>query len=198
MLEHMSHSKQRLLVGSISAVVLFLCIWLSAFPYFRPFFALILSGVVAGALFEYYKIAKTKDYAPLDTIGIISGMAYVLAVFLSTQSKSMEVLPDITLVLSGLAIFTNYFVRGPNPFVNTAITFFGIAYLAMSLATLLNITYFFPTNAVQDGRWWLVFLIVVTKMTDTGAYFIGRTLGKHQLAPYISPKKHGKDPLADF
>ena len=198
MLEKMSHSKQRLFVGGIATIILFLFIGLSSYPYFRPFFALTLSGVVGGAIYEYYKIARNKGFLPLDTIGIICGIAYVLAVFLSTQSKAMEVLPSIALVLTGLVVFTNYFVRGENLFVNTAITFFAIAYLALPLACLLNITYFFPAESTQDGRWWLVFLIVVTKMTDTGAYFIGKSFGKHQLAPYISPKKTWEGAIGGF
>jgi phosphatidate cytidylyltransferase len=40
-----------------------------------------------------------------------------------------------------------------------------------------------------DGRWWLVYLLVVTKITDIGAYFIGRLWGKRRLAPVLSPKK---------
>ena len=198
MLDQMSHFKQRLLVGGIATVILFICIWLSPYPYFRPFFTLILSFIIGGAVFEYYKIAKAKGFLPLDTIGIICSVAYVFAVFLSTQSKAMQFLPEIILVLSGLFIFTNYFVQGPSPFANSAITFFAIAYLAIPLACLLNITYFFSSESTQDGRWWLVFLIMVTKMTDTGAFFTGKLFGKHKLAPYISPGKTWEGAIGGF
>lgn len=40
-----------------------------------------------------------------------------------------------------------------------------------------------------DGREWLVVLFVVTFATDTGAYAVGRLLGRHLLAPSISPQK---------
>ena len=198
MLDRLSHFKQRLLVGSIATVILLTFIWLSPYPYFRPFFALILSFIVGGAVYEYYKIAKAKGFQPLDTIGIICSVAYVFAVFLSTQSKAMLFLPEMMLVLTGLVIFTNYFVTGPSPFANTAITFFAIAYLAMPLACILNITYFFPADSALDGRWWLVFLIMVTKMTDTGAFFIGRKFGKHKLVPYISPGKTWEGAIGGF
>jgi phosphatidate cytidylyltransferase len=198
MLDQMSHFKQRLLVGGIATIILFICIWLSPYPYFRPFFTLILSFIVGGAVFEYYKIAKGKGFLPLDTIGIICSMAYVFAVFLSTQSKAMEFLPEMMLVTTGLLIFTNYFVKGPSPFVNSAITFFGFAYLALPLACLLNITYFFPADSTQDGRWWLIFLIMVTKMTDTGAYFAGKRFGSHKLAPYMSPGKTWEGAIGGF
>lgn len=198
MLENMSHSKQRLIVGTLAAIFLFICIWLSAFPYFRPFFTLILSAVVGGAVFEYYKIAKGKGFLPLETIGITCSVLYVVAVFLSTQSKALNFMPEMILVLTGLIIFTNYLVKDQNPLANAAITFFGLVYLAMPLACLLNITYFFPANSVQDGRWWVVFLLVATKMTDTGAYFIGKSFGHHKLAPYISPGKTWEGAIGGF
>ncbi|MDE5978378.1 MAG: phosphatidate cytidylyltransferase [Turicibacter sp.] len=34
-----------------------------------------------------------------------------------------------------------------------------------------------------------LFMVLVVAVTDSGAYFVGRTLGKHKLAPHISPKK---------
>lgn len=39
------------------------------------------------------------------------------------------------------------------------------------------------------GAWTLLFSILVIKMTDTGAYFTGLLIGRHPLAPLISPKK---------
>lgn len=198
MLEEFSHSKQRLIVGGIATFILFICIFLSSYPYFRPFFTLILSFIVGGAVFEYYKIAKGKGFIPLDTIGIICSFAYIFAVFLSTQVQALNFLPEMILLLTGLVIFTNYIVKGPNPLANSAITFFAIAYLAIPLGTLLNITYFFPEGSIQDGRWWLIFLVVVTKMTDTGAYFIGKQFGKNKLAPYISPGKTWEGAVGGF
>lgn len=198
MLNTMSHLQQRLLVGSFVTLIFVIFIALSPYPYFRPFFALILSLIVGGAVFEYYKIAKAKGFLPLDTIGIIGAFSYVFAVFLSTQSNGMSFVPSLILILIGLSIFTNYFVTGPNPFGNIAVTFFPLAYLAMPLACILNITYFFPSGSIQDGRWWLIFLLMVTKMTDTGAYFIGKLFGKHRLAPYISPGKTWEGAFGGF
>lgn len=43
--------------------------------------------------------------------------------------------------------------------------------------------------ALDDGRSWLLLAIVGTFAVDTGAYFTGRAIGQHKLAPKISPKK---------
>lgn len=43
---------------------------------------------------------------------------------------------------------------------------------------------------VRNIGWWLVVLVLVIGwMSDTGAYFVGVLLGKHKMAPKISPKK---------
>ena len=39
------------------------------------------------------------------------------------------------------------------------------------------------------GNLWVLGLLIVTVSTDTGAYVTGLLLGKHKMAPRISPKK---------
>jgi phosphatidate cytidylyltransferase len=41
----------------------------------------------------------------------------------------------------------------------------------------------------EYGPWLLLFALVITWAGDTGAYFAGRSFGKHALAPHLSPKK---------
>jgi phosphatidate cytidylyltransferase len=61
--------------------------------------------------------------------------------------------------------------------------------LTLPISCALRINYFFPTHALEDGRLWLAYVLLVTKMTDIGAYFCGKIFGKNKLAPSISPKK---------
>jgi phosphatidate cytidylyltransferase len=42
---------------------------------------------------------------------------------------------------------------------------------------------------LPDGEWWLLTVLFATFSVDSGAYFVGRPLGKHKMAPKISPKK---------
>ncbi|MDZ8275839.1 phosphatidate cytidylyltransferase [Microbacterium aquimaris] len=42
----------------------------------------------------------------------------------------------------------------------------------------------------QDGgEWWIITFILIAVVADTGAYVSGLTLGRHPMAPKISPKK---------
>ena len=40
-----------------------------------------------------------------------------------------------------------------------------------------------------QGLYWIFFLLVVNSAGDIGAYYVGRGLGRHKLAPLISPQK---------
>ena len=57
------------------------------------------------------------------------------------------------------------------------------------MAWLLNFiqkVFFFPK---VDGRFYLLYFIVVTKFSDTGAYIVGSLIGRHKLIPRLSPGK---------
>lgn len=70
--------------------------------------------------------------------------------------------------------------------VNVALAVFAVAYVAV-LMTFLN-----ALRLYHDNGWGMaavVSVIFVTKMSDTGAYTFGRLLGRHKMAPVLSPKK---------
>lgn len=50
----------------------------------------------------------------------------------------------------------------------------------------------------NQGPWLLFFALVITWAGDTAAYFVGRAMGKHSLAPHLSPKKTWEGTLASF
>lgn len=41
----------------------------------------------------------------------------------------------------------------------------------------------------QGGIWLLLFIVLITKVSDIGAYFVGTWFGRHKLAPTVSPAK---------
>jgi phosphatidate cytidylyltransferase len=183
-LKMMSNLQQRLIVGSFSTFIMLLAIYLSYETYFRPFFVLIMAGVVGMALWEFYAIALNKGLHPLRHISIFCSTVYLIAIFLSTQSPAFALLPRLALLGSLILVFARFFMRGDSPFINIAITFFGMIYLTFPLAYIININYGF-----SDGRLWLIYLLIVTKMTDIGAYIAGKNFGKRKITPYISPSK---------
>ena len=64
---------------------------------------------------------------------------------------------------------------------------------ALALAGFLYVAllgqYFVALRWLDDGREWVYLAAFTTFATDTGAYAVGRLLGRHKLAPRISPAK---------
>lgn len=188
-INEMSNLQQRLLISGVGLIALLIVIYFSHVPLFAPFFALLTAGVICLALSEYYNIAKSKRCQPLVKIGLIGTVAYAFAIFLRTQVPQADVVPQIVLGMTLIAAFLYYFIKGSDPFVNLAITLFGFLYLTMTLSCIIDINYFRLDPFVKDGRWCFLYLLLVTKITDTTAFFVGKKLGQRKLSPYISPKK---------
>ena len=53
----------------------------------------------------------------------------------------------------------------------------------------LFLPFFILLRSGPQGRTWIFFLLAVNYAGDTAAYYAGRTLGRHKLAPAVSPKK---------
>jgi len=62
---------------------------------------------------------------------------------------------------------------------------FGPVYLGGALATLMMLR----RDARTDGPGFIVLALMLSWLSDTGAYFAGRFLGKHKLYEAVSPKK---------
>jgi phosphatidate cytidylyltransferase len=63
---------------------------------------------------------------------------------------------------------------------------FTICYLGLPLALLMQLRIWSPDRL---GLVAVVATILVVKAADTGAYFVGRAVGRHRLAPRLSPGK---------
>jgi phosphatidate cytidylyltransferase len=59
--------------------------------------------------------------------------------------------------------------------------------VALLLNVLQLIRYFGGDDG--SGHWWLLYFIVISKMSDTGAYCVGSLIGKNKMVPRISPGK---------
>lgn len=63
-----------------------------------------------------------------------------------------------------------------------AVTFLSTLYIGL-------ITYLFLISTLENGRLWLILLLVCTWANDTVAYLVGHKWGRHRMSPAVSPGK---------
>jgi phosphatidate cytidylyltransferase len=66
-------------------------------------------------------------------------------------------------------------------------TLFGLMYVPWLLNFIQKINFFFYPGL--DGRYYLLYFVLVTKFSDSGAYAVGSLIGRHKMIPRISPGK---------
>ncbi len=152
------------------------------------------AAIAAIATWEYAQLAIAKELYPAVPFMVAIASCEVVAFYISIHSPAWSQLPIAVLVLGTIGFFVLRFRDTSHSLIHVAVEFFGVCYITIPLCFMLGILY----PPVQDGRWWLGYLIIVTKMTDVGAYFVGRLWGKHKLAPILSPKKTVEGAIAGF
>jgi phosphatidate cytidylyltransferase len=74
----------------------------------------------------------------------------------------------------------------------------GISSSALLLVAL-PLTYTIRLQGIgRDGAKLLMFVLVITWVGDSAAYFVGRAIGKHPLSPVLSPKKSWEGTIASI
>ncbi len=175
---------KRVLVSLVLVSLVFLLIYYSQNPIMKVIITAVFALITATALWEYANLSFAKEINVSKKTMIVFGVLQIIAIYFTSM-------PLVLLIAAGVALFLVHFKRPADALSNVATAFFGICYIAVPLSFMLDILY-------TDGRWWLVYLILVTKITDIGAYFIGRLWGKHRLAPVLSPKKTIEGAVAGF
>ena len=169
--------------------------------------AALLAIVSALGAWELFRLARAGGLTPMDDAGIaIAGLLPLLvhARFLRIYDPESALGPLSlgALVLLGL-MAAAIWARGVNgkPLGAVASTAFGIAYTGGMLSFGYAIRYhdyaFAPANlalgartvTVPSGGLLLLLPMFITWASDTGAYAVGKAIGRHKLAPAVSPGK---------
>lgn len=183
----------------VSAIAISIVGFLVAFAY-HPWANVLLImtiGILTGVgVWEYAQMARSKGINPSTNLMIGVAVLEVLAFYISLAYPHWSKLALMIIVLGFISFFLVRFRKPENALLNVAVEFFGVCYLAIPFSFILAILY--PRPELADGRWWLVYLIAVTKITDVGGYFVGKLFGKHPLAPHLSPKKTVEGAIGGF
>ncbi len=158
-------------------------------------FLLIMIFLATTGLTEFYGLVDKRDLVCFKGWGILGGVLLMAGTFfnltgqLGTYGTPSRVNDFETsfLILFVLGLCLRQFFSRSNTAGLLAIstTLFGLMYVPWLLNFIQKIN-FFP--GVQ-GHYFLLYFVLITKFSDTGAYSVGSLLGRHKMIPRISPGK---------
>ena len=163
-------------------------------PWLEPLFIVLAAGAMLFGLNEFYVLARKKDMKPDVAAGFLGGAALFTIFCFATPPTPTQARLDVQMiVLVLLALTVGALVaatlRGA-PFdkmiASSGATILGVLYVVFLGGHLVALRVGFeePLSAHL-----LSFFFLVLMGSDTGAYYVGKAIGKHKLAPTISPGK---------
>jgi phosphatidate cytidylyltransferase len=158
-------------------------------------FLLIIVFLALAGLAEFYGLAEKRGLACFKWCGLLGGALLMVGTFLEligkigTQGSPARVNDFETgfIILFVLGLCVRQLVSKSTATGITAIatTLLGLMYVPWLLNFIQKIN-FFPD---VEGKYFLLYFILVTKFSDMGAYAVGSLIGRHKMIPRISPGK---------
>jgi len=143
-------------------------------------------------LWEFYGLLKAGGIPHFKWIGIIGGVSLLVATWWAHQADTpAAILNDVEAMIL-FAIAAAVFIRQmfmptmENSLQSMAVTLLGVVYVAWLINFVNKLLLVF---GFQEGRLLIFYLVLVVKLTDVGAFFIGCRLGGKKFFPRISPAK---------
>jgi phosphatidate cytidylyltransferase len=159
-------------------------------------FLLIMVVLAAAGLAEFYGLAAMRQLVCFKGWGILGGVLLMVGTFLNLTGKigtsgSPARVNDfetsfLILFVLGLCLCQFFSRTNTAGILAISVTLFGLMYVPWLLNFIQKI-YFFPKGV--EGQYYLLYFILITKFSDSGAYAVGSLIGKHKMIPRISPGK---------
>lgn len=174
----------RVLTAIIFLPILFSALWLGAPIWFAAMAGL---AILLG-LYEYCSLTKSG--------GQVQMMIAAVAILAAFYFHRHELIPAILAALVIVELIVQFWQFHTNPhsenfeqvLPTAAVRTFGVMYVALLGGYIVAIQVIESPIPKLPAKLLTLFFIVVFG-GDTGAYYTGRTLGKHKLSPRISPGK---------
>jgi len=158
-------------------------------------FFLIATFFSTAGLVEFYDMARHRGLPCYKGWGVVGGLLLTIGTFLylaglTTPSATAIQANDFEtpfLILFVLGLCARQFLNHDNSqaMAGMAVTLFGLMYVPW-LFNFVQKIQFYPG---VEGRYYVLYFILVTKFSDLGAYVTGSLIGKHKMIPRVSPGK---------
>ncbi len=171
--------RKRFITALWGIPLLILAIWFSKPEYSFPWFTVFTAIWGLLACLEFYRITGVSKVLPLTCFGLLWTLLFILRPHFSYEF-SVPLLLTSAVILSLILLVLSPQREGA--FTNWVWLIAGILYVGWLLSYLVALR-------LEGGRGWVFLALFATFGSDTAAFFIGRAIGRHKLAPRISPGK---------
>lgn len=146
------------------------------------YFAIMMAVFLMIATYEYIGIVRIGGYLPADFA--LYGAVLTLGLGRTFLPELDPMLFLVVFVLwAGISHLIHYERGRDQAVTDMAFSFTGMLYLGVLGS------HFMAIRSLPGGEWWLLVVLTSVWAADTGAYAIGKWIGKDRLAPKLSPKK---------
>ncbi|MBF0779582.1 MULTISPECIES: phosphatidate cytidylyltransferase [unclassified Granulicatella] len=165
---------QRILTAVAALVLLVPLVWFGGIS-----FEIAIVGLVILAFLEIMQMANIRLKSPETIIGVVATVGLALPERYYTYFRISPLL--LLSLCSFLLLIITVFSENKFSFERVGVVTLGALYVGLGGHYVLSIR--------QFGFLEMLFTLMITWVTDSGAYFVGRACGKRKLAPHISPNK---------
>jgi phosphatidate cytidylyltransferase len=192
-----SSSMSRFFRRLVSAIAMWAIALFVIFSGNETIFLLLIGSLGMAGLWEYFQMIEHSGMRCFKAFGMACGAASFIGGFLTLRTNSQTAAYDFemfVLLVFLFGVFARQMFRPTAkyaPLETMAYTLFGLLYVAWLFNFMTKIVYVIPRtpNGATVGQYYVLYLVVVTKFADMGAYLVGSRIGRHQMIPHISPAK---------
>jgi phosphatidate cytidylyltransferase len=158
-------------------------------------FLLIMVFLVTTGSAEFYGLVEKRELVCFKRWGILGGALLIIGTFLNltgligtsgTPSRVNDFETSfLILFVLGLCLLQFFSRSNTAGILAISTTLFGLMYVPWLLNFIQKINFFPRVN----GHFYLLYFVLITKCSDSGAYLVGSLIGKHKMIPRISPGK---------
>ena len=173
----------RVITAAFALPVIFAIIWFGG-----PLVSIAVAAIAVVGVLEFYTLLSMRWRSPATLIGLgltalfLIGAAFFLigAAFFAQVVLPVLAAATVVLCLGVLYLKQRQQLKFVGPVMWGGLGAFLIAW---------PLCHFILLRDLLEGRYWVFYSLATVFAADTGAYFVGKAVGRHKLAPRISPNK---------